>query len=1004
MGKLVSVLFFVSGATGLLYEVVWAKYLVLVLGNTAHAHTVVLATFLGGLALGNALLGPYADRVSAQLRVYGVLEVGIGLLALVSPTLFLHLSDLYVDLARQGSLSPLASGGLRILLSAALLLPPTVLMGGTLPTLSRFATRSLEQLEGAVSWLYFLNSAGAVLGTLLAGFYFIPTYGLNLSLMLTGAVNIAIGLVCLLLRVKQGSVGSQGPSRVEAGPVSTVQVRIIYLTIFLSGCVSLVYEIAWIRLLSLVLGSSTYSFSLMLAAFIAGIALGSWLIAGRILPRVSSYLLFGLAELGIGVSIVLTLPVYERLPYLFTNLGGLLNRTPATFYLFEGLKFFFCFALMLLPTTFVGMMLPLASRVATQSAKEVGKKVGRVFSVNTAGNVLGAVAAGLFLLPLLGIQTLIEAGILANLLVGSLVLWSASQGSRKTKAAAVLGAFLVFFAYRAGRAPWDGRLLSSGEFRAREATEYSSYEEYKKAFAGETLLYYRDDSNMTVTVTGDVARGELYLKVNGKVDATAEGDLTTQILLSQVPLFLKPDAKKVLVVGLGSGITAGSALRHPIERLDLVEISGAVVEAERFFRPHNHNALQDPRLSLHIEDAKTVLKLAPRRYDIIISEPSNPWIAGVGNLFSVEFYNEVLAHLEDDGLMVQWFHLYEMSDDELKLVLRTFASVFKNVTMWDIQNDLLLTGSNSAVNEDFTRMETAFEQKEVRDELGRIGVGTMATLLSLHMASDRTVRRMAGEGPLNSDLFPRLEYKAPKAFYLDVESELPQRHDERWHPRKEGAVLLPRYLKSRGRPLSASELKDMAQFHTNNESNIAKGIIVEWARRFPADREALWALARTERAEDKLESARVTMTKLLEIAPGQPEYIEAAADIELQLYWEDQTYLTSVRPEKALAYYMRLLELGTDRRVQIRLKLARLYELVHDYRRSLDSLESAASDSIRDAKEGAETDAIWLAAAKIARKMGDIGLAVGYARSALKHNPENSGARVLLEELSGADR
>jgi len=433
----------------------------------------------------------------------------------------------------------------------------------------------------------------------------------------------------LSLKFREGSLGVRsGP---ESNPTGRTRIRIIYGAVFVSGCISLAYEIAWIRLLSLVLGSSTYSFSIMLAAFIAGIALGSWLISKRVLPLVSSYLLFGLAELGIGLSIVLTLPIYERLPYTFHQIAWLLNRTTTTFYLFEGIKFIFCFGLMLLPTTFIGMTLPLASRVVTQSTEEVGKKVGSIFSVNTIGNVLGATAAGLVLLPLLGIQRLFEAGVLVNLLVGCLVLWTAAEWGRKTKTISILVTLLLFLVYGVRGAPWDKRILSSGEFRTREATEYSSYEEYRKAFETETLLYYKDDSSMTVTVAED--DDDLYLKVNGKPDATAKGDLPTQVLLGQVPLLLKPEAKSVLVVGLGSGITVGSVLRHPIERLDVVEISSAVVEAEQFFKPYNFNALQDPRVHLHIEDAKTMLKLTPRRYDVIISEPSNPWIAGIENLF-----------------------------------------------------------------------------------------------------------------------------------------------------------------------------------------------------------------------------------------------------------------------------------------------------------------------------------------------------------------------------------
>jgi len=815
MRGVISFLFLLSGVTGLVYEVLWAKYLSLFLGNTAQAHTIVLATFMGGLALGNALLGPWADKVRNPLRLYGWLELGIGFLGATSPLLLSLLSDTHVALARDHFLTPFLSLMLRLSLSMAVLLLPTMLMGGTLPTLSRFATRSLSQMEATVSWLYFLNSAGAVVGAILAGFFLIPSYGLDLSTTIAAALNIAIGIVSLALggRVTHESRSSsveEGPPDTHLRP-SRLQVRVIYGAVFLSGVVALAYEIAWIRLLALVLGSSTYSFSLMLAAFIAGIALGSLLITRRILPQLNSYLLFGVAELGIALSIILTLPVYERLPYYFLLLGGVLNRTSMTFYLYETGKFLFCFALMLLPTTFLGMTLPLASRVATHSVAQVGEKVGRVFSMNTLGNVLGAVMAGLVLLPALGIKTLIETGIVVNLLVGSLVVWTALQWGLRRKVGIVTACFLSFLLYLAWVPAWDKTILSSGEFRTRQTSQPLSYGDYSARFKKQTVLFYKDDSNATVTVVQE-KNGDLYLKVNGKTDASSRGDLSTQLLLAHIPLLLNPEARQLLVVGLGSGITAGSALRHSIERLDVVEISAAVTQAATFFQ--NYNALGDPRLHLHLEDAKTFLQLTPHRYDVIISEPSNPWMAGIGGLFSAEFYRAVRAHLNAGGVMAQWFHLYEMDDDILRLILRTFASEFDHVTLWSTSpGDILLLGSSAPVPLDFKRIQERFGRAEVREDLRRIEIETLSTILSLQVASDATVRRLAGKGRLNEDRFPLLEYAAPKAFFLGRASGLIQAYDEREVSANGSPLYLPGYLQTRTEPFSRDELKDLAGFH-----------------------------------------------------------------------------------------------------------------------------------------------------------------------------------------------
>jgi spermidine synthase len=332
MNSFISLLFFLSGITGLVYEALWAKYLSLLLGTTAQAHTIVLATFLGGLALGNAVFGPQADKAANHLRSIRAATRGghRGSRRSVPSVTALLIRRVY-RLASQQMLPSMLALVLRLSLCMGVLSLPAMLMGGTLPMLSRFAARSLSQLEATVSWFYFLNSAGAVLGAILAGLFLIPTFGLDFSTSIAAAANIAIGGISLGLagRTAQNDQPSsvQQTQQESESLVNPWRAVIIYAAVFLSGLVALAYEIAWIRLLALVLGSSTYSFSLKLAAFIAGIALGSYLISWRILPHVNSCVMFGIAELGIGISILATLPLYERLPYLFLRLSSVLNRT-----------------------------------------------------------------------------------------------------------------------------------------------------------------------------------------------------------------------------------------------------------------------------------------------------------------------------------------------------------------------------------------------------------------------------------------------------------------------------------------------------------------------------------------------------------------------------------------------------------------------------------------------------------------------------------------------------
>jgi spermidine synthase len=1004
MNNFISFLFFLSGITGLVYEVLWAKYLSLLLGNTAQAHTVVLATFLGGLALGNAVLGPQADKVTNHLRLYGWLELGIGVLGLLSPLSLHFFSDVYAAIASQQMLHPVLALGLRLSLCVGVLLLPAMLMGGTLPTLSRFAAHTLNQLEASVSWFYFLNSVGAVLGAILAGFLLIPTFGLDFSTSIAASVNIAIGAISLGLGAS--TVRNNRPFTVQEvsegdEPLADPwRVSIIYGAVFLSGFIALAYEIAWIRLLALVLGSSTYSFSLMLAAFIAGIALGSYLISRRIFPHADSYLLFGVAELGIAVSIIVSLPLYERLPYLFLRLSSMLNRTPETFYLYESGKFLFCFLLMLLPTTFLGMTLPLASRIATHAITQMGKKVGLVFSLNAIGNVLGAVLAGLWLLPLLGVKTLIDSGVIVNLLVGSMVLWTASRMPSWRRAlfmsSGLLGLFFALFSLPS----WDKLILSSGQFRNRQIAQYRSYEDYRHDVHSQSLLFYRDDKDATVTVVKG-RDGDLFLKVNGKTDASSRGDLPTQLLLAHVPLLLKPDADEVLVVGLGSGITAGSALRHPLERLDLVEISAGVVEAAQFFRDYNYDCLHDPRLYLHLDDAKTFIRLSPRRYDVIISEPSNPWIAGIGNLFSVEFYREARQHLSEGGILAQWFHTYEMDDNTLRLILRTFASVFEHVTLWrTLSQDILILGSSSSIDVDFSGVSARFDLERVRKDLQRIEITSLPTLLSLQIASDGTVRKIAGRGRLNEDHFPILEYEAPKAFFLGSVAGAIQSYDEREMPAEIGGLYLMTYLKERREPLSREELKNLTAFHrAHGAGKIVKGAVNEWVRRFPEDREAFWALAQTQKADGQVESAMVTLSPLLNDEPNNPDYLAMAADLEWSAYLSQRSYLNHVSNKHTLALLERLLEVGGDNKAMVYRKIAQVYAVDRDYVTSLRFLEQAAEYSSQGKRNSVAADVLWVEAAQTAMEIDEFGKARGYVLKALAQNPQNSSARRLLREL-----
>jgi hypothetical protein len=338
----------------------------------------------------------------------------------------------------------------------------------------------------------------------------------------------------------------------------------------------------------------------------------------------------------------------------------------------------------------------------------------------------------------------------------------------------------------------------------------------------------------------------LSMKVNGKPDASNGPDMRTQVVIGELPLILKPDARDALVVGWGSGVTAGSMLRHPLERLDAVELVPAVVDASDFFWKENGGARTDPRLDLRHEDAKSFLARPGRAYDVIVSEPSNPWMAGVGDLFSVEFYRRARARLKPGGVMVQWFHAYEMDDALFALVLRTFRTSFPSVTLWNMAGtDVILVGTDAPLRPGAAELERAFARPSVAADLERVKIGRLSTLLQLQSAGEATVASLAGEaGPLNEERRPRLEYGAPLAFFRnDVVSALGARDDRRV-PALSGGLLLSRYLRERGRPLSSPEYMDRVIFsELVYERPLIADWLAEWRRRYPRDRAAVEAAA-----------------------------------------------------------------------------------------------------------------------------------------------------------------
>jgi len=776
---LVAVCFLLSGAAGLLYEVVWMRLLGLSFGHTTWAVTTVLAAYMGGLALGSFLLGRWADRLRRPLLAYGLLEATVGLYCLSTPFLFRSADALYLSLHRAIQPSALTAGAIQFLLSAALMLPPTTLMGATLPVLSRAVVDAPGRVGSQVGTLYAINTWGAVAGTAATGYLLLPTLGLRLTVWLGVALNVAAGGIAMLIyraaRAPRESALARGGAaanweaaavveRAPAKPALSRAGRLAALVaIGVSGAAAMAYEIAWTRSLSLVLGSSTYAFSAMLTTFLVGLALGAFVVA-RLLRRYDLGLFtFGLVETAIAVVALALLPAFGQLPVLVLRILGAAGMSYRGAVLAQ---FAASFVVMIAPTLLIGASFPLVIHVLGRRLSHVGKDVGTVYGANTVGTIIGAMLAGFVLIPVVGIHHGVMIAAAANLAAGvAVLLISPEVGRRGWWASAAVVAVSVATAIAIP--PWDKKLMTSGV--SVYAFKYlgeggKEGERLRAALSDSQQLFYAEGVNTTVTVS--LVGSDLALAVNAKIDASNGYDMITQLMLGHLPALLRPDARRALIIGLGSGITAGAVAQHPLEVIDVAELEPAMTSAASFFSRENHGVLQDPRLRIVNGDGRHVLASAARPYDIVVSEPSNPWIAGVANLFTTEFYEIAKRNLAPDGVMVQWLQGYCIFPREMRMVTRTFHDVFPHVSVWrSMKGDYILVGSARPLEVDFHAIRRRFgDSRGVREDFARFNSGP-DDLRYHYVLSDAEVSAFAGDAPLNTDDLPLLEFAAPLAMY-----------------------------------------------------------------------------------------------------------------------------------------------------------------------------------------------------------------------------------------------
>ena len=671
---------------------------------------------------------------------------------------------------------------MQFLLVFLVLVIPTTCMGATLPILSKWAVQQENTLGVTIGRLYALNTFGAVIGTALSGFFLLPLLGVQKTLGIAVAVNLLVAIsIFLLIRrypippasPRPLSFSKEDPGNAKTAALSPLPKKVIWsvvLGISLSGFISMIYEVAWSRTLSLLVDSSVYGFTIMLTTFLVGIALGSYFFSRKVDTIRFQGFVWAWLQIGIGVFAFVSLVFFQELPYwyllLYRSLGKSINL------LLTG-KFVLAFFIMLAPTLFMGAIFPLTIKIYASNISRVSRMVGNIYTVNTLGCILGSFAGGFFLIPLLGIRNTILLGIGANLLLGLYILLISEAprlGLKWISAPAVLVLTVIILQFPP---VWKAPLMVSGVYIYAHSFDKTSRKELLRMYdpKNDPLLYYKEGHTCTISVHKSRRTGAVYMKSNGKVEASSKGDMPTQVLVGQIPMLLAPRMDEVLVVGMGSGVTVGSVTPFPAKKITLVELEKAVIEGSHFFDQVNNQPLKDPRLVLQVADARNYLLVTPDRYDVIISEPSNPWMAGVANVFTREFFRLGYDKLKPEGVFCQWLQLYKISPESFKTVLTTFHKVFPYVYVFQPQEkDLVMVGFKKKPDLSLARIEERMQWSLVEQDLKRVGVSDLENLMSRFIMGPAEVSTLTQSGVINTDDNALIEFSTPKTLFAETEN------------------------------------------------------------------------------------------------------------------------------------------------------------------------------------------------------------------------------------------
>ncbi|MBX9570192.1 MAG: fused MFS/spermidine synthase [Candidatus Obscuribacterales bacterium] len=780
----VVILFLVSGLSSLIYQVIWTRSLVFVFGSTQFATSTVLSVFMAGLALGSFIAGKQSDKGKIDpFLLYGILEGLIAVWALLSPLLFNFAVPIYQSNFQHFHLNPILFGMLRYLVAAVILLPPTTCMGATLPLLSKYVTESIETAGNKVGTLYAVNTFGAVLGAMMAGFFLIPTFGLSVTTIVASAMNFAIFATVVFLWYGSRKTTLEDNGKLER--ISTVEdtdlqsskeVRVLLWCFLLSGGLSMFYEVGWTRILLMVIGSTTYAFTIMLSTFLIGIFAGSFFCAKKVDKLKSPITWFAIAQAYLCFAGLLSLAVFNYLPYTNLVLGMMVKSNE----LLSMLLRFLGAAVVLLPITLsLGALFPLAVKVCARNLDKLGSSVGKLYSMNTCGAIIGAFVAGFFAIPILGAEQSLILASLLNFCIGAVLLYF--FGTVKRSIAIFVALSMVAVSVWAFSSPQilNRYFLAYAQHERRKLVlnrGIPSWEQWTESTKKNTI-FYQDGMCATVAVARETNPFATSLFTNGHCDASDAHDMENQAMISILPLCLKPDSKQVCIVGWGSGVTVGYALRFPIVKAICAEIEEVVCKTSEFFHHVNFIPEKDSRCVIEPSDGRNLLLCTDQKFDLILSEPSNPWQIGVCNLFTKEYFTLCSDRLNKDGLFLMWCQRNEVSPTNLSQILSALHQVYPTIYLFDSGlGDTCAVASKSPFGISLSELEKQFRDPKILQLLRQFKIRTPYDLLARLIACPEGIAQAVKNVPPNSDDRNYLEFDVAKSY----ESKQYSKEDDDW--------------------------------------------------------------------------------------------------------------------------------------------------------------------------------------------------------------------------------